>query len=50
MSIVHIIEMLCTLSIVFYVLSTLIMLFISVFDDYKSVRRDNEENKSNEER
>lgn len=50
MSIIHIIEILCTLSIIFYVLSTLIMLFILVIDDYKSIKRENEENKSDEER
>lgn len=50
MSIIRIIEMLCALSIVFYVLSTSIMLFILVIDDYKYIRRENEENKPNEER
>lgn len=49
-SFLQIIEVLCALSIVFYVLSTLIMLFILVIDDYKSIRRENEENKSDEER
>ena len=48
-SIIHIIEILCTLSIVFYVLSTLIMLFVLVVDDCKSIRRENEEDKSDEE-
>ena len=52
LSFLQTIEVLCSLSMILGILLTSIMLFMLVYDDYKSVKRENKENeesKSNEE-
>lgn len=49
MSVLQIFEVLGGLLVPLGVVATLVMLTILVHDDYKSIKRENEENKSNEE-